>query len=244
MLLVAFDVEAVGALASVTASAGLLACALVLAPRASARTLAAFDWSLARGDGAAPLAATAAARSLAGNAMAGALPLLEAIALALGGRGCRARSALALPLGRALSLALARQALGARGGADRVMIRAMAGPNRSERPPPTRSPPRRRHHRRRPRRPDARAAAQAVVRRPRHPRPRAARPPGADRGAQGRRVDGRDRRQLPERGARPEAHLETEQLKKFGFRFFSSEGRRDIDAVTEIGASRYLSVPS
>src|SRR5204863_1176166 len=39
-------------------------------------------------------------------------------------------------------------------------------------------------------------------------------------------------------------HLETAQLKKFGFRFFSSEGRRDIDAVTEIGASRYLSVPS
>jgi len=39
-------------------------------------------------------------------------------------------------------------------------------------------------------------------------------------------------------------HLETAQLKKFGFRFFSSEGRRDIDRVTEIGASRYLSVPS
>ena len=40
------------------------------------------------------------------------------------------------------------------------------------------------------------------------------------------------------------AHLEERQLKKFGFRFFSSEGRRDIDRVTEIGASRYLSVPS
>ncbi len=40
------------------------------------------------------------------------------------------------------------------------------------------------------------------------------------------------------------AHLDARQLKKFGFRFFSSEGRRDIDAVTEIGASRYLSVPS
>jgi flavin-dependent dehydrogenase len=39
-------------------------------------------------------------------------------------------------------------------------------------------------------------------------------------------------------------HLEARQLKKFGFRFFSSEGRRDIDAVTEIGASRYLAVPS
>jgi flavin-dependent dehydrogenase len=39
-------------------------------------------------------------------------------------------------------------------------------------------------------------------------------------------------------------HLQEEQLKKFGFRFFFSEGRRDIDQVTELGASRYLSVPS
>ncbi len=41
-----------------------------------------------------------------------------------------------------------------------------------------------------------------------------------------------------------EPHLKTEQLKKFGFRFFFSEGRRDIDQVTELGASRYMSVPS
>ena len=40
------------------------------------------------------------------------------------------------------------------------------------------------------------------------------------------------------------AHMDERQLKKFGFRFFSSEGRRDIDRVTEIGASRFLSVPS
>jgi flavin-dependent dehydrogenase len=39
-------------------------------------------------------------------------------------------------------------------------------------------------------------------------------------------------------------HLNTQQLKKFGFRFFFSEGRRDIDQVTELGSSRYLSVPS
>ncbi|MDQ6629105.1 MAG: tryptophan 7-halogenase [Pseudomonadota bacterium] len=38
-------------------------------------------------------------------------------------------------------------------------------------------------------------------------------------------------------------HLQQHQLKKFGFRFFCSDGRRDIDAVTEIGASRHLSVP-
>lgn len=39
-------------------------------------------------------------------------------------------------------------------------------------------------------------------------------------------------------------HLKDAQLRKFGFRFFFSEGRRDIDQVTEIGASRFLSVPS
>jgi flavin-dependent dehydrogenase len=39
-------------------------------------------------------------------------------------------------------------------------------------------------------------------------------------------------------------HLETAQLRKFGFRFFFSDGRRDIDGVTEIGASRPLAVPS
>jgi flavin-dependent dehydrogenase len=40
------------------------------------------------------------------------------------------------------------------------------------------------------------------------------------------------------------AHLDSAQLRKFGFRFFFSEGRRDIDQVTEIGASRFLSAPS
>jgi flavin-dependent dehydrogenase len=39
-------------------------------------------------------------------------------------------------------------------------------------------------------------------------------------------------------------HLTSRQLNKFGFRFFFSEGRRDIDAVTEIGASRYLATPT
>lgn len=39
-------------------------------------------------------------------------------------------------------------------------------------------------------------------------------------------------------------HMHGAQLRKFGFRFFFSEGRRDIDQVTEIGASRYLAVPS
>lgn len=39
-------------------------------------------------------------------------------------------------------------------------------------------------------------------------------------------------------------HLVTRQLKKFGFRFFFSEGRRDIEQVLELGASHYLSTPS
>jgi flavin-dependent dehydrogenase len=40
------------------------------------------------------------------------------------------------------------------------------------------------------------------------------------------------------------SHLDRHQLKKFGFRFFFSDRRRDIDQVTELGASRVLSVPS
>src|SRR5688500_8460042 len=39
-------------------------------------------------------------------------------------------------------------------------------------------------------------------------------------------------------------HLMSRQLKKFGFRFFFSDGREDLDNVTELGASRYLSTPS
>ncbi|GGI20014.1 halogenase [Oxalicibacterium faecigallinarum] len=33
------------------------------------------------------------------------------------------------------------------------------------------------------------------------------------------------------------SHLESEQIRKFGFRFFFSEGRRDFDQVTELGGS-------
>ncbi len=39
-------------------------------------------------------------------------------------------------------------------------------------------------------------------------------------------------------------HLNGQQLRKFGFRFFFSEGRRDLDQVTEVGPSHHLSVPS
>ena len=39
-------------------------------------------------------------------------------------------------------------------------------------------------------------------------------------------------------------HLQGQQLRKFGFRFFFSEGRRDLHRVTELGASRPLPVVS
>lgn len=39
-------------------------------------------------------------------------------------------------------------------------------------------------------------------------------------------------------------HLHEKQLRKFGFRFFFSEGRRDLHRVTELGASRPLPVQS
>jgi len=82
VLLVAVDVAAAGALASVTESTGLLACAVVLSPKRTGRTVAAFDWSLVGASGRATPIRSPAARSLAGNAMAGALPLFEAIAVA------------------------------------------------------------------------------------------------------------------------------------------------------------------
>jgi flavin-dependent dehydrogenase len=40
-----------------------------------------------------------------------------------------------------------------------------------------------------------------------------------------------------------DTHLRERQLRKFGFRFFFSENARGIDAVTELGASRYLHTP-
>jgi flavin-dependent dehydrogenase len=43
-------------------------------------------------------------------------------------------------------------------------------------------------------------------------------------------------------GLRP--HLVDKQLRKFGFRFFFSNGQRDFARVTEIGVSRSLAVPS
>jgi len=41
-----------------------------------------------------------------------------------------------------------------------------------------------------------------------------------------------------------EPYLQEHQLKKFGFRFFFSDGREDLDQVTELGASTFLPTPS
>jgi len=107
VLLVAFDVEATGALASVTSSRGLVAAALVLSAEASGRSLAAFDWSLLPGPTSPPRLQSEAARSLAGNAMADALPFFEFLArLPLPLERPTGRAALDLPLGRNQALRL------------------------------------------------------------------------------------------------------------------------------------------
>ncbi|MGY0193464.1 beta-ketoacyl synthase chain length factor [Leptothrix sp. BB-4] len=80
VLLVALDTAASGRLAEVHADHGLLAFALVLSPQRTARSSVAIR--LAPGPvGLAPELRSAAARSLAGHAMADALPLAEALAV-------------------------------------------------------------------------------------------------------------------------------------------------------------------
>jgi hypothetical protein len=79
-LLVGYDIEACGPLASANASRGLLAAALVVSPVRGERSLARLDWSVHGGPTAAAALRSEAARSLAGNAMADCLPLFEAFA--------------------------------------------------------------------------------------------------------------------------------------------------------------------
>jgi hypothetical protein len=82
VLLVGFDVPVAGALRSVTRSEGLLAVALVLSTDMSGQRIASFDAALVpRTEGsAAPAPSSPAAQSLAGNALADALPFFEALA--------------------------------------------------------------------------------------------------------------------------------------------------------------------
>lgn len=99
VLLVGCDIEATGALASTNDSRGLLAVALVVAPAAGSASVAAFEWSLARGPTMPIALRSEAALPLARNAMADALPFYEALA-----RG--ASDTLALPLSARLALRL------------------------------------------------------------------------------------------------------------------------------------------
>ncbi len=101
VLLVAYDVQAVGALAMVTKSEGLLAAALVLAPASSTGSPGkpCFHASLVAGAIDSPPLRSSAAKALAGNAMADALPFFEALAFATD-------RPLDLPLTRTLTLRL------------------------------------------------------------------------------------------------------------------------------------------
>lgn len=80
VLLVAYDTEAVGALASVNRSRGLLALALVLASAPSASTWCAMRGSVQAGVATSPPAASGWGHALRHNAMAAGLPLFEALA--------------------------------------------------------------------------------------------------------------------------------------------------------------------
>ena len=97
VLLVGYDVSAVGPLMSTTLSRGLMAVAMVIAPERSAHTVAAFDWSLKPGATTRVSLRTAALDTLPANAMADALPLLERLAL-------REAGSLTLPLSPLLAL--------------------------------------------------------------------------------------------------------------------------------------------
>jgi len=102
LLLAGCDTEAVGPLASVNTSRGLLGVALVLAARPGPGTRFALHWDI----GAVPAAiggpTSAAGRALATNALADALPLFEALAA---GRG----TTLAMRCGPGLALQIALQ---------------------------------------------------------------------------------------------------------------------------------------
>jgi hypothetical protein len=108
VLLVAGDTEATGALASTNTSRGLLALALVLAPRRGPHSLARLRWWLAPGAAAQPRAASRAAAPLAANASAPGLVLLQALAGAaadaVAGTAPAQPAAMAWPLSATLCL--------------------------------------------------------------------------------------------------------------------------------------------
>lgn len=80
VLCVAYDTEATGPLATMTASRGLFGAALVLAPRAGATTIARLVLQLEPREAVATPARPTNAALVAGNAMASSLALFEALA--------------------------------------------------------------------------------------------------------------------------------------------------------------------
>ena len=99
VLLVGYDTEALGLLADVNGSRGLLGVALVLAPDRGASSMATLHWRLGDGDVRPSLARSAAARALHANPISTALPLFESLA-----QGEAKDHALALPGARQLVL--------------------------------------------------------------------------------------------------------------------------------------------
>ncbi|MDO9096326.1 MAG: beta-ketoacyl synthase chain length factor [Rubrivivax sp.] len=102
VMLVACDTQAVGPLASVNRSRGLLAVALVFSPVAGPRSGWVLDWSLQAKAVPQPLARSATAWQLSNNASSAALPMMEALA----GAG---EARLAWPLSTGLLLQLQLQ---------------------------------------------------------------------------------------------------------------------------------------
>ncbi len=101
VLLVAYDTAACGGLASVNSSRGLLGVALLLAPLLGPQARYSVQQQVRPGAVQTPRLRSAAAHALADNAMAGALPLFEALA-----RGTAATLRLPLSPGTGLQLAL------------------------------------------------------------------------------------------------------------------------------------------
>jgi Beta-ketoacyl synthase, N-terminal domain len=99
VLLVGYDTEALGLLADVNGSRGLLGVALMLSPERGKACLGTLDWRLEDGAAAAPALRSAAAQALQSNAMGDALPLFESLVL-------DEAQTLALPLPGARHLAL------------------------------------------------------------------------------------------------------------------------------------------
>ncbi len=100
VLYVAYDIEARGPLAAVAQSRGMLGAALVLAPQATAQSLARLALTVEEAEGQATPARPGNAALVAGNAMASCLALFEALAEAVPRQ-------LALTLGQSLTLRVA-----------------------------------------------------------------------------------------------------------------------------------------